>query len=309
MRYCKKCLQPDTRPSIVFDNEGVCAACRSREQVLRVDWGERERRLQDIAAWAKKSSHGGFDCIVGISGGKDSHFQALYVKERLGLKALLVNLAPDQITEVGRQNLENLVQQGFDMISYRGNPTVWCAVCRRAFFEYGNPVKPTEYPLFAVSYQTALKFGIPLVVQGENPAMTLGVTGDLDADDDALNVNQFHTLAGGNAVDWVQEGIELKDLIFYQFPDKNELRKKVRAIFLGYYAKEWSTTGNTEFAVARGLRGRPGHDPNLTGRLNPYGSIDSDMQILNQMIKYYKFGFGHITDEDCRRTGRRRLRS
>jgi hypothetical protein len=120
-----------------------------------------------------------FDCIVGVSGGKDSHFQALYVKERLGLKALLVNLAPDVITEVGRHNLDNLIQQGFDLISFRLDPKVWRAVTRRAFSEYGNPVKPSEYPLFAVSYQTVLGFGIPLVVQGENPAMTLGVLGDL----------------------------------------------------------------------------------------------------------------------------------
>jgi N-acetyl sugar amidotransferase len=299
MRYCKKCVQPDTRPSIVFDDEGVCMACRYSEEIPSIDWDERQRQLQKIVEWAKENSHGGFDCIVGVSGGKDSHFQALYVKERLGLKALLVNLAPDVITEVGRHNLDNLIQQGFDLISFRLDPKVWRAVTRRAFSEYGNPVKPSEYPLFAVSYQTVLGFGIPLVVQGENPAMTLGVLGDLDASDDALNVNQFHTLAGGNASDWVQEGIELKDLLFYQFPDKDELEEKVRAIFLSYYAKEWSFTGNTEFAVARGLRGRPGHDPNLTGRLNPYCSIDSDMQIVNQMLKYYKLGFGFVTDEVC----------
>lgn len=299
MKYCSKCLQPDTRPTIVFNNNGVCAACSYVEESKRIDWSAREKQLREIADWAKKNSHGGFDCVVGVSGGKDSHRQALYVKEQLKLNALLVNLAPDNITEVGCQNLENLVQQGFDMISYRANPRVWRMVTRKSFFEYGNPVKPSEYPLYAVSYQAALKFGIPLVVQGENPAATLGVIGNLDADDDALNVNQLDTLAGGNAADWVQEGIELKDLLFYQFPDKDEMRKKIRAIFLGYYLKDWSFAGNAEFAVSRGLSGRPGHDPKLTGRLNPYGSIDSDLQIVNQMLKYYKFGFGFVTDEVC----------
>ncbi|GAG31800.1 unnamed protein product [marine sediment metagenome] len=84
---------------------------------------------------------------------------------------------------------------------------------------------------------------------------------------------------------------------FYQFPDMRGAG--TTAIWLGYYAKEWSFTGNTEFAVTHGLRGRPGHDPNLTGRLNPYCSVDSDMQIVNQMLKYYKFGFGFVTDEVC----------
>ncbi len=299
MKYCKKCVQPDTRPGIVFDAEGVCAACRFSEQMQSVDWDKRERELKKIAEWAKKNSGGGFDCISGVSGGRDSHYQSLYLKERLGLRVLLVNMAPDNITEAGRHNLENLVQQGFDLISFRSNPKVWRAAARKAFFEYGNPVKPSEYMLYAVSYQAALAFGIPLVVQGDNAAIVLGTLDELEADDDALNVDQYTTLGGGNASDWVQEGIELKDLLFYQFPDKDELRKKVRAIFLNYYVKEWSYAGNTEFAVSRGLRGREGMDPNMTGRLNPYGSVDSDMLFVNQMLKYYKFGFGCTTDEVC----------
>lgn len=300
MKYCRKCVQPDTRPGLVFDDEGVCAACRFQEEMPRIDWDERERQLQEIAEWARRNARGSFDCIVGVSGGKDSHFQALHVKERLGLKALLVNCAPDAITEVGRQNLENLVQHGFDMVSFRPNPQVMRVVTKRAFFEYGNPVKPSEYPLYAVSYQAALRFGIPLIIQGENPASTLGIVDSLDPDDDALKIKNHNTLAGGNASDWVQEGIELKDLQFYQFPDPDEMRKAgIRAIWLGYYTKEWSYTGNIQFAIDHGLRGRPGHDPNLAGRLSPYSSVDSDMQIVNQMLKFYKFGFGFVTDEVC----------
>lgn len=300
MKYCKVCVQPDTRPGIAFDDEGVCAACRYRlDEFPRIDWTERQRQLREIADWAKRNAHGGFDCVIGVSGGKDSHVQALYVKEQLGLNALLVNCAPDGITEVGRHNLENLVQHGFDMISFRPNPRVMRTLTRRAFFGYGNPVKPSEYPLYAVSSQAALKFGIPLIVQGENIAITLGVRGhNLDHGDDALSITSHNTLGGINASDWVQEGIELKDLLFYQWPDEDELREKVRAIHLNYYVKEWSWTGNIEFAVACGLRGRV-DDPNLTGRLSPYTSVDSDMQIVNQMLKYYKFGFGFVTDEVC----------
>ena len=299
MKYCRKCVQPDTRPGLVFDGEGVCMACRFSEQIETIDWDERQRQLREIAEWAKETSHGGFDCVVGVSGGKDSTVQALYVKDQLGLKALLVNYVPDNITEVGRHNLENLVQKGFDLVSIRPNPQVFRALARRAFFEYGNPVKPSEYVLYAVAYHVALAFGIPLIVQGENPAITIGVVNDIEPTDDALNLDQVDTLAGGNASDWVQEGIGLRDLLFYQFPNKDEMRKKVRAIFLGYYIKEWSFTGNAEFAVARGLKGRVGHDPNLTGRLNPYSQLDSDMGIPNQMLKYYKFGFGGMTDGAC----------
>ena len=101
MKYCKRCVQPDTRPGIVFDEACVCSACRAREERSTVNWEEREAELQEIAEWAKRNSKGGFDCAVGVSGGKDSHFQSLYVKERLGLKALLVNRSEER--RVGKE--------------------------------------------------------------------------------------------------------------------------------------------------------------------------------------------------------------
>jgi len=298
-RYCKKCVQPDTRPGIVFDAAGVCSACRAYEVWSRDDWDEREKELRKIAEEAKARSGGGFDCAIGVSGGKDSHFQALYAKERLGLRALLVNCVPDNISDVGRENLENLVQHGFDMISLRPNPKIERTLSKWAFYKYGNFVKPVEYALIASTFQIASKFGIPLVIQGENPAETLGVIGFLDVGGDASGWKNASTLEGGNASDFVQDGIELKDMLFYQFPDESELINKVRAIFLGHYVKEWSNTGNTEFAVERGLKPRPGHDPVLVGNINPYFSIDADLKLVNQILKYYKFGFGLTTDEVC----------
>ncbi|MFC1644077.1 N-acetyl sugar amidotransferase [Candidatus Omnitrophota bacterium] len=300
MRYCKKCVQPDTRPGIKFDDDGVCYACKySESHEADTDWAKREGQLREIAEWAKKNS-AGYDCAIGVSGGKDSTFQVLYARDRLGLNVLLTNCEPDGMTDVGRKNRENLVQKGFDIFSVRNNPRVMRALTKRSFFEYGNPVKPSEYPLWAVTYQIALAFKIPLIIQGENAGITLGVTEGLGNDENAMNVNLGNTLAGGDAEHWVDGEIRLKDLLPYQFPRKDKMKESnIRAIYLNYFAKEWSFTNNTDFAVKNGLSGRPGHDPELTGRLSPYCSIDSDMQIVNQMLKYYKLGFGFVTDEAC----------
>lgn len=111
MKYCKTYLQPDTRPGVVFQDDGVCPACRyAFDEFPKIDWNDRYRQLVKIASWAKKNAGDGFDCVIGVSGGKDSSFQAYYAKEKLGLKPLLVNCAPDNISDVGRHNLENLVQ-------------------------------------------------------------------------------------------------------------------------------------------------------------------------------------------------------
>lgn len=300
MKYCKKCVQPDTRPRIAFDKRGVCLACRFQEEKQHIDWKKRKEELRQIVVQCKERNRGNHDCIIGVSGGKDSTFQALYAREKLGLNCLLVNLAPDRISKWGAHNIENLIQHGFDTVIYRPNPKIWKKLIKYSFYKFGNPIKSTEYPLFAVSYITALKFNIPLVIQGENPGITLGVIEGLGCDDNALNANLGNTLNGGNASDWLVDEITLKELLWYQFPDKDELQKaNIRAIYLNYYVQKWSFWGNTEFSARYGLIKRKSHDPALTGRINPYGSIDSDMQIVSQMLKYYKFGFGFVTDEVC----------
>lgn len=301
MKYCKKCLQPNTRPGIKFNEEGICYACLYEEEKKNIDWIAREKELKEIAEWAKKTAKGAYHCVIGVSGGKDSSFQAVYAKERLGLNVLLVNSEPDKITEIGKHNIENLINQGFDIIKMRPNPKIIKKLVKESFYKYGNPIKPTEYPLWTSAYIIADKFDVPLVIQGENAALTLGVVNSgLGNDGNALNVNEGNTLAGGNASDWMDEDINLNQLYMYQFPDKKRLiAKGIKAIYLQYYVKEWSQVYNADFSIARGLFGRTTEDLHDIGRYRRYSALDSDMQIVNQMIKYYKFGFGFATDEAC----------
>ncbi len=300
MKYCKKCLQPDTRPGIVFDEHGVCAACNYQQQVYHtIDWEARQKKLHEIAEWAK-SKNAPYDCVIGVSGGKDSTFQALYAKEKLGLHVLLVNCEPDGITEVGKKNIENLISKGFDCIKIRTDPKVCRTLARKSFYEYGNIVKPSEYPLWVSAFRIALSFDIPLIVQGENAALTLGVSKNQSTGGDAFNVTELNTLAGCTAEEWIGDGVTEKDLYFYQFPDKKLFAEKdIKAIWLQYYVKEWSQVYNADFAIARGLMGRTTEKLEDIGRYRRYTALDSDIQIVNQMLKYLKLGFGFATDEAC----------
>jgi N-acetyl sugar amidotransferase len=265
-----------------------------------IDWDARKAELQEIADWAK-SKKATYDCVIGVSGGKDSTFQAIYARDKLGLRPLLVNSEPEGITEAGKHNIENLINMGFDCIKLRPNPQVMKKLCKNAFYKYGNPVKPTEYSLWASAYIIADKFDIPLIIQGENAALTLGTANtNQSLDGNAFSVVDLDTLNGCNAIDLVLDDVELQELNMFQFPDMESLRsKKTKAVFLQYYAKEWNFVQNAIFSLARGLKEREAEDLHDIGTYRRWAQIDGDMVLVNQMLKYLKFGFGFATDEAC----------
>lgn len=300
MKYCKKCVQPDTRPGIYFNEEGVCGACLHEEEVHnKIDWKAREKELTGIADWAKETTKAPWDCVVGVSGGKDSTFQALYARDRLGLRTLLVNSEPEGISEIGAKNIENLIQLGFDVIKIRPNPQVIKKLMKRDFYKYLNPVKITEYSLWSSTYIIADKFNIPLIVQGENPGLTLGVrnTG-VGTDGDALKANKQNTLSE----DWkayIDDEIDERDMFVYHYDRESMEKKGIKGVWLQYYAKEWSPVHNVNFSKSHGLNIRENFNPEDIGTYIGYFQMDSDLVQVNQFLKYVKFGFGQCTDHAC----------
>lgn len=306
MKYCKRCLQPDTRPGILFNSEGVCYACLYEDSKRDINWAQRESDLKRIAAEARKERirRGNFyDCVIGVSGGKDSTFQTIYTKEKLGLKPLLVNCAPDEITSVGQHNIDNLgkISGGTDMITIKTNPVVAKILAKKTFYERGNIIAASEYCLWASAFIIADRFNIPLIIQGENAALTLGTALKQEGNDDAFNVIDTNTLHGFDIQELIKgTDIREEDMYFYKIPDIQGMKKKgIRAVWLQYYTREWSQVYNADFSVARGLLGRMKEDLHDIGRYRRFAALDSDLQIVNQMLKYLKFGFGHATDDAC----------
>ena len=301
MKICSNCIQPDTRPGIYFDDKGICGACLWNEEKKKIDWNVRLQELQEIAMWAKKNSDGNYDCAIGVSGGKDSTKQAVTSRDELGLKCLLVNSEPENITDIGKSNIENLKNLGFDVITIRPNPKIMKQLIRYDFFEQLNPIKVTEFSLYASTYIIAEKFRIPLIIQGENPGLTLGtsLTG-VGKDANALNAEQLQTLSDGWQRYLQVEGISDDDLFLFHYNRKKLEEIGTKAIWLQYYLKEWSYRSNAEFGKNMGMRWRnENFEPSTIGSYQPFTSLDSDFNPVNQMLKFIKFGFGQCTDQAC----------
>jgi N-acetyl sugar amidotransferase len=299
MKYCTNCLQPDTRPNTVFGKDGVCPACAYFSHLADVDWHERYEILQDVLSSYPKKTGGQFDCIIGVSGGKDSTRQALWARDKLGLRPLLVCLTypPEQVTQRGTDNISSLIEHGFDVVISAPAPGTWQKLMRHAFDKFTNWARSTELALFSSVPQLAIKYGIPLILWGENPGLQLGDMKTLGRNGyDGNNLRYMNTLSGA-ALDWMLEaGIKENELIPYQYPTPEAFdRHNLQIVYLGWFLGDWSLTNNGMYASALGLHLRDDPVEN-TGDLRGVTSLDEDWVTLNQMIKYYKFGFGRVTD-------------
>ncbi len=306
MKYCTLCLQPDTRPNTYFTSSGICPACSYFEHLHSVDWLERYEILKDLIDSFPKNKKQHFDCIIGVSGGKDSTRQALWVRDKLGLKPLLVSLSypPEQLTERGVDNVSNLINLGFDVVISAPAPGTWKLLMRESFLKFTNWAKSTELALFTSVPQIAIHYGISVILWGENPGLqlgdmkTLGKTGY-----DGNNLRYMNTLSGAKNEWMVDAGIDLDELIPYQYPSHEVFEQNnIQIIYLGWFLGDWSSINNAMYSIPNGLRIRKDTVDN-TGDLLGVTALDEEWVTLNQMIKYYKFGFGRVTDyinEDIR---------
>lgn len=299
MKYCNRCLQPNTRPNTAFTSESLCPACNYYDQLVHVDWQERYDILKDLLKEFPRKQGQYHDCIIGVSGGKDSTRQSLWVRDNLGLNPLLVCLSypPLQITDRGAANLSNLIELGFDVHTLSPSPETWRLLMAASFNRFTNWCKSTELALFSAVPRLAIHYNISLILWGENPGLQLGDLKTLGRTGfDGNNLRYMNTLSGGG-LDWMlEEGFKEKDLIAYRYPDPEEFDSaKLQIVYLGWFLGDWSLINNALHSTVHGLNIRT-DSPVNTGDLYGVSSLDEDWVTLNQMIKYYKFGFGRATD-------------
>ena len=302
MKYCSTCLQPDTRPNTKFTNDQLCPACNYyKEESAKADWNERFEILQDLLIKFKKEKKKGqfFDCIIGVSGGKDSTRQALWVRDKLGLNPLLVCLTypPEQLTERGVNNLSNLIELGFDVIVSALAPETWRKMLKQGFYQFTNWAKSSEMAILSAVPQIAIKYNIKYIFWGENPGLQLGDMSTIGKTGyDGNNLKYMNTVQGGD-LEWLTEaGFKKETLMPYSYPSSTEFDNAgIQIIYLGWFWRDWSIINNGVYSSLEGLEIREDTVEN-TGDLLGIFSLDEDWVTLNQMIKYYKYGFGRVTD-------------
>ncbi len=306
IQYCQSCLMPETKPDLYIDNKGICNACRNYQKRADIDWQQRKQKLIRIVEQYRSLDGSNYDCIIPVSGGKDSTYQVIRILE-LGLNPLCVTATTDKLSDIGRRNIENLKNLGVDYIEVTVNPVIRQKINKLALKQIGDISWPEHVLIFTIPVRIAVQLNIPLIVWGENSQNEYG--GPATAvNDNVLTrrwLEEFGGLLGLRVSDLIgQEGIERRNLIQYTYPsDKKLQRVGVTGIFLGYYVP-WDGYGNALIAQAHGLETY--HKP-VEGSLINYENLDNIQTGIHDYFKFLKYGFGRATDLACMHIRRGRL--
>lgn len=297
MKICTNCVMPSTKPDLHFNEDGVCDACQSQKSKnSEIDWKKREEEFLNLIKQYKV--HPDYDCIIGVSGGKDSTYQVIKVLE-LGLNPLCICFEPTIPTEIGRKNLENLNNLGVDLIHIKRNPVVYKKLAKEAFIRTGDNEWQNHLGIFTTVPKLAVNFNIPLIIWGESPQIEYGgpATSKTRNTLDRQWLEEFGGLLGNRISDMVGvDGLTKKDLSLYTYASDEDIhRVGVTGLFLGYYFK-WDLREVVKKSKEHGflVQDRP-----VETTYENFENLDCYSNHVHDYLKYVKYGFGRATDNAC----------
>lgn len=295
MRYCRLCVMPDTKPDLLLDAEAICNACRSFQKRKLVDWDARKEELLRILERYRSRDGSRWDCIVPVSGGKDSTYQVVRMLQ-MGVNPLCVTATTCDLSDLGRKNIENIKNLGVDYIEVSPNKKIRRKLNRIGLSQVGDISWPEHVGIFTIPVRAAVEFGVPLIVWGENSQNEYGGPAAA-SENNVLNrrwLEEFGGLLGLRVTDLIgMEGIEERHLIPYTYPTDEELRRVgVTGIFLGYFIP-WDGYSNALISQAFGFSTL---HTTVEGSIVNYENLDNYQTGIHDYFKFLKFGFGRATD-------------
>ncbi|HVW20877.1 MAG TPA: N-acetyl sugar amidotransferase [Opitutaceae bacterium] len=309
MRYCARCLYPENHPlHLTFDDEGVCSGCRVHEEKDRLDWPKRLEQLQRLVAGYQGKNRTIHDCVVPVSGGRDSYFIVHVVKRVLGLRPLLVAYNKQYNTPVGIRNLSYLRSLlGCDLMTMTVSPDRARRITRESLRRRGSIYWHCLAGQTAFPVQIAVKFKIPLIIWGAHQGVDqVGMFSHTDEVEMTRKYRKEHDLMGLEAEDLAAgaEHVREEDLEQYFYPHDKELEAVgVRGIYLNNYLR-WDTKAQHELMIrSYGYETAP-----QLRTFDCYNDVDCfHYSGLHDWIKCAKLGYGKAVDHACREIRLKRL--
>jgi len=309
MNYCKRCLYPSNHPLyITFDERGLCSGCIVHEEKDAIAWVKRTSKLEAILDSYRDRSGYNYDCVIPVSGGKDSYFIVHTVKKVYGLNPLLVSFNQQYNTKIGIRNLANLLSVfDCDHLGYTLDPELCKKFVRYTVRRIGSIYWHCLAGSLTFPVQVAVKLKIPLIVWGVHGwSDQVGMFSHLDEVEMTKKVRKEHALMTYDAEDMIDSaaGITRRDVQPFVYPYDEEIeRVGVKGVYLSNYIR-WDSKKQHEEMIR--LYGYETAEQERT--FNTYEDVECFHSAgLHDYIKFLKWGYGKVTDHASREIRLRRL--
>ena len=286
---------PDTRPGLIFAENGVCTACINYEKQTTTNWNERFNELKKLCEKYRGTNGNGYDCAIAVSGGKDSHFQVYYMKEVMKMNPILLSVGNTDWTETGRKNLENISDTfSCEILQLNLNKNAARIIAKKSFEDMGQPTWYVDSLIYAYPYNMAMKLGLKLLVYGEN--ITYAYGGKFKTETPSAMLQPFNGVVKSYPDEWLGlSGISEKDLQSTIPPSEEDCKKSdLEPIYLSYFVP-WDSHHNYQVAKRWGFQ-HLSHEYIREGSIEQYNQIDSISYLLNLYLKYLKFAHSTATE-------------
>lgn len=293
--WCRNCLNMSTRPRIEFDQKGWCNACRWMEEKKSLGWTSRKKELEKTLD-EFRSTTGGFDCIVPVSGGKDGSYVSYQLKHKYGMNPLAVTVTPALSLELGDANLRQFVNSGYNHIQINPDPNAMQVLNRQGFIEKGFPYFGWLVAIQAAVVRLAVNLNIPLLFYGEDGEVEYG--GTTESKNRAMYDIDYMKriyMEGGYEKVLKSSGLSDQELYFFSFPTDNELVGKELFITHWSYYESWDPYRN--YLVAKEHCGLQEAQEGNAGTFTNFAQNDQALYALHTYMMYLKFGFGRATQD------------
>ncbi len=305
VKYCKKCVVPSSSAiPVEFDEDGICSGCKVANQKFEVDWDRRGKQLGNLLEQYRSKDKSNYDCIIAVSGGKDSYFQVHTIKNVYKMNPLLVTYNSNNWTEAGYRNLHRMREVfNCDHVFFTPGIDLLKRMNRLCFRKMGDMNWHGHCGIFTYPFIVSIKYNVPLVFYGEHGFMDLG--GMHSYSDYVEHTYRYRHEHGLRGYEWndmlgdAQDPIDASELLWARYPSDDDIKRVgMRGIYISNYVK-WMPNEHSKMVIEK--YGFEVPDEKFDRTYRQMSNLD-DMHEngVHDYLKYIKFGYGRCTDHVCK---------
>lgn len=285
MKYCRRCVTPSSRPRIEYDQDGICLACKWHDKKQNeINWEERRNQFAKLCD--KFRNNKPFNCIIPVSGGKDSTYVSWKLKNEFGMTPLCITFSEPMPTRIGQLNLENFKNSGFDHILITPDTKAYKKYAKDWLINAGMPKQPFVVGISTSILRMAALLNIKFIIWGEQGEQ------EYTGNQTTFGLEKFTREFLINCYYEGQSDSE-KYGSWWRVPTQDELDSSTSTWYSLYddwdpesHAKLAKQKCNFEMLVGGSI-----------GTFTNYSQLSDVMQDLHCYLQFLKFGFGRCTSD------------